>query len=102
MKRIYKQEINNNEYEWYIDYDKTFYVKKTIEANGKVVEQLFGRLKDIPKYYIKNEKILFYLVNIKATDTLDIMKVDKGKFLIDVHLNSELYMIMEASKNGIF
>lgn len=102
MKRIYKQKIENNEYEWYIDYDKTFYVKKTIKVNGKVIEQLFGRLKNIPKYYIKNEKILFYPEDIKATNTLDIMKIDTGKFLIDVNLNSELYMIMEASKNGNF
>lgn len=114
MNKIYYEEYNNRGYTIKVSYytfaDNSVYRIEKTYLNGKEIRTLLCRaldkISDYKKwdkqYYVKAGKVFFPTVVRKATDSLDYMKVDNGKYTVAFEPNVNLiYTLRSVYENGL-
>lgn len=106
MKTIYYYETYSKNEKHEISFlvqGKVLYRLDKIFINGVFVQSLFCKVLEdyrtyetlFSQFYISKNHVLCLPVMRQATDTLDIMKIDKGKFQVFFKIPYELYIILK-------
>lgn len=106
MKTIYTYETYSKNEKHEISFlvqGKTLYRLDKIFIDGVFVQSLFCKVLEdyrtyetlFSQFYLAKNHVLCLPVMRQATDTLDIMKIDKGKYQVFFKIPYELYIILK-------